>query len=100
LRFDDAARSYARAARGKPSAQLYERAAHCLLEAGTKLRTATEHARQALAIDPDNARVRLTLARTYLASNLRQSAVAELERAAALAPDDKEIQHWLKRVKR
>jgi tetratricopeptide (TPR) repeat protein len=99
-RLEAAAQSYAKAARGKPSARLHERAALCLLEAGGDVRAATEHARQALSLDPNNARVRLTLARAYLASNLRQSAIAELERAAALAPEDETIKDWRKRAKR
>ena len=98
-RYSEAARSYAHAARGAPSATAHERAAHCLLEAGEDPRQAVEHAKKAVSLDPDSAVVRVTLARAYLASDMRQSALAEIERAAALDPNDPSVQDWAKRIK-
>ncbi len=95
-----AARSYARAAAGKPSAQLHQHAANCYLEAGADSRAATEHARKAVSLAPTSTEARITLARAYLASDMRQSAVAELERAAAQDPKNDAIRQHLKRVKR
>jgi hypothetical protein len=44
-RWAEAARSYQRAALGKPTARVHERAAACLLEARGDLKVALEHAR-------------------------------------------------------
>jgi tetratricopeptide (TPR) repeat protein len=98
--YEAAARSYARAAGGKPSAQLYQQAAHCFLEAGSDPRAATENARKAVSLAPANTEARITLARAYLASDMRQSALAELERAAAQDPKNDAIKQHIKRVKR
>jgi tetratricopeptide (TPR) repeat protein len=98
--YEAAARSYARAAAGKPSAQLYQQAANCYLEAGSDPRSATEHARKAVSLAPTNAAARITLARAYLASDMRQSALAELERAAAQDPTNDAVKQHIKRVKR
>ena len=100
LHYEAAARSYARAAAGKPSAQLYQQAAHCFLEAGSDPRAATENARKAVSLAPANTEARITLARAYLASDMRQSALAELERAAAQDPKNDAIKQHIKRVKR
>ena len=37
-------------------------------------------------------------ARAYLASNLRQGALDEMERAVAIAPNDDRIKDWLDRI--
>ncbi len=95
----EAARSYGRAARGKKSAQLYDRAALCLVEAGIEARQAVEYARKASAIDPKRAVYRLTLARAYYLSNMPTSASAEMKRALELAPDHDEIRAWAKRLR-
>jgi tetratricopeptide (TPR) repeat protein len=94
-----AARSYGRAARGKKSAQLYDRAATCLVEAGIEGRQAVEYARKATALDPKRAVYRLTLARAYYLSNMPTSGSAEMKRALELAPDHDEIKAWAKRLK-
>ncbi len=99
-RWAEAARSYQRAALGKPTARVHERAAACLLEARGDLKVALEHARAAVNLAPNTAAHRVTLARVYLAANMRQSAIAELERAQALAPQDDTISGWLKRIRR
>lgn len=96
----EAARLYERAAVGKPSAKLYERAAACLLDAGGDLRHVQELARRAVSLAPTSARCRMTLARFYIAAKLKESALAELQRASELAPDDPSIRDWIRRLKR
>jgi len=99
-RFDDAARSYERAARGKPSGKIFERIAFCLLTTKGDLKQAAEWAKKAVGTAADDANFRVTLARIYLEGGLRQSALAEFERAATLAPKDDTIKDWLRRAKR
>lgn len=99
-RLAEAARSYERAARGKPSARLFERTAHCLLESGGNLRLAGEHAKKAVQLAPEEPQYRVTLARFYAVAGMKQSALAELERAATLAPKDDSIKDWIRRIKR
>ena len=99
-RFGRAARSYERAALGNPSARWFERAAWYYLESGGDLRHAGELAHRAVSMDPENARCRLALARFYFLMHLRDSALAELERAIALAPGDATIRDWMRRIKR
>jgi curved DNA-binding protein CbpA len=99
-RLADAARSYEKAAEGRPSARLFERAAFCLLESGGDLRQAGEHAKKAVSLAPQDASYKLTLARIYLGAGMKTSALAELERAAKLAPSDDKIASWIKRIKR
>lgn len=99
-RWADAARSYARALAGKPSARLNERVAYCLLQAQTDLKKAVECARNAVLEMPGDASYRVTLARCYLAGKMRESAVGELERAATLAPNDETIKEQIRRLKR
>jgi curved DNA-binding protein CbpA len=99
-RWAEAAHSYEKAAYGKPSSRLFERAAYCLLEAGGDLRRAAEHAKKGLELSPDDLASRLTLARVFMASKMRSSAQAELERAATLAPNDDNVKDLLRRIKR
>ncbi len=99
-RWEEAARSYQLAARGKPTARVHDRTATCLLNAQGDLKVALEHARAAVNLAPTLAGYRVTLAQVYLAANMRQSAVAELERAQALAPQDDTIRSQLRRVRR
>jgi len=99
-RWEDAARSYQRAALGKPTARVHDRAAACLLQAHGDLKAALEHARAAVSLASTVPAYRVTLAQVYLAANMRQSAAAELERAQALAPRDDTIKDWLKRIRR
>lgn len=98
--WEAAARSYHRASLGKPTARIHERAAYCLLAAGGDPKQALEHARAAVSLAPTLASHRVTLARVYLAAAMRQSALAELERAQSLAPQDDTIKDWLKRIRR
>jgi curved DNA-binding protein CbpA len=97
---DEAAECYVRAALGHPSASLSERAAFCTLEAGGDLKHAAQLARQAVSLAPNSAKCRLTLAQIYAAAKLRESALAELERARALEPNQPLIKEWIARVKR
>ena len=64
------------------------------------LRTAGEHARKAVGLAPEDAQCRVTLARIYVAANMKQSGLAEFERAAQLAPKDDTIKEWIRRLKR
>jgi len=96
----EAAESYERAALGQPSAALFERAAHYTLEANGDLRKASKLAKQAVALAPNSAKCRLTLARVYFAANLHESALAELERARTIEPNQPILKEWIARVKR
>jgi len=99
-RMADAARSYARATLGSPDARTFERAAYCALLAEGDLRVAGEHARRAVALGPDDVQARVTLARIYVTAGMKQSGLAEFERAATLAPKDDTIRDWIRRLKR
>jgi tetratricopeptide (TPR) repeat protein len=96
----EAAESYERAALGQPNASLFERAAFYTLESGGDLKHASKLAKQAVAIAPNSAKCRLTLAQIYAAANLRESALLELERALSLEPNQPVIKDWIARVKR
>jgi tetratricopeptide (TPR) repeat protein len=98
--FEEAARSYTRAARGKPSSDVFRSAAECYLKAGVELRLASDLAREAVKIAPNRADLRVTLAKVYEAAGMTQSAIGELERALELTPDSDRIKQWLKRIKR
>ncbi len=98
--FDRAGSNYERAAMGKESPPLYDRAASCFLEAGTDLKRAGDLARKAVELAPDSAQFRITLARIYGRAKMLNSAVKEAERAVRLAPDDETAKTWLKRIKR
>lgn len=97
---EQAARSYTRAARGRPNADVFRSAAECYLKAGVELRTASELAREAVEIAPNRVDLRLTLAKIYEAAGMQQSAQRELERALTLTPESDRIKQWLKRIKR
>jgi curved DNA-binding protein CbpA len=96
----EAAEAYERAALGHPSAALYERAAFYLLESSGDLKRAGKLAKQAVSLAPNSGKCRLTLAQVYAAADLRESALAELERARVLEPDQPIIKEWIARVKR
>jgi curved DNA-binding protein CbpA len=97
---EQAARSYTRAARGRPNADVFRSAAECYLKAGVELRLASELAREAVQIAPNRVDLRLTLAKIYEAAGMQQSAQRELERALELTPESDRIKQWLKRIKR
>ncbi|MEO7036789.1 MAG: tetratricopeptide repeat protein [Polyangiaceae bacterium] len=96
----EAAEAYERAAIGHPNASLYERAAFYLLEAQGDVKRAAALAKQAVALAPNSARCHLVLARVYAAAKLRDSALAELERARAIEPGSVVVKEWIQRVKR
>lgn len=97
---EQAARSYTRAARGRPNPDVFRSAAECYLKAGVELRLASELARDAVQIAPNRVDLRLTLAKIYEAAGMQQSAQGELERALELTPQSDRIKQWLKRFKR
>ncbi len=99
-RFAEAAASYQKALRGRKTKRGYERAAHCILEAGGDLREAADLAKKAVGLSADWPDARITLARIYLSLDLRKSALGELERAAKSAPKDDRVKDWVKRIKR
>jgi curved DNA-binding protein CbpA len=111
-RLVDAARSYSRATLGSPNARTFERAAYCTLMAEGDLRVAGDYARKAVALvqagqavgqipsSAEEAQARVTLARIYVAAGMKQSGLAEFERAATLAPKDDTIRDWIRRLKR
>jgi len=99
-RWPQAAASYRRAARGKPSPKILERVAYCLLMAKSDLREAADFAKRARDATPDDTGVRVTLGRIYLEAGMRESALAEFEAAQRLAPKDDSIRDWLKRLRR
>ena len=96
----EAAEAFERAALGHPSPALFERAAFFVLESGGDLKRAAKLAKEAVALAPGSAKCRLTLAQVFAAADLRESALAELERARALEPDQPLIKEWIARVKR
>jgi len=96
----EAAEAYERAALGHPSPALFERAAFFTLESGGDLKRAAKLAKHAVSLAPNAAKCRLTLAQVFAAADLRESALAELERARALEPDQPIIKEWIARVKR
>jgi curved DNA-binding protein CbpA len=96
----DAALSYERSIRGKPSAILYDRAAFCLVEGDGDMRKAGEFARKAVAMAPKSADPRITLAKVYVKAGMKESALAEFERASQMAPHDDTIKDWIKRIKK
>jgi len=98
--FVEAAQSYERMLRGRPTPSVYDRAAHCLVESRTDLKKAVDFARKAVELAPQDVAYRITLARAYGRAEKQQSALAELERARTLAPDDDTIKDWIRRVKR
>jgi tetratricopeptide (TPR) repeat protein len=98
--FEQAARSYTRAGRGRPDPDVLKSAAECYLKAGLELRLASDLAREAVQLAPNRTDLRLTLAKIYEAAGMQQSAVREVERALELTPDSDRIKQWLKRIKR
>ncbi len=98
--YAEAAQAYERVLRGRPSPHIYNRAAHCLLEARGDAKRAGDLARKAVELAPAETAYRITLARVYAMAGMDQSALGELERARAQDPSDDTIKDWIKRVKR
>jgi curved DNA-binding protein CbpA len=98
-RFAEAAKSYQRALRGRPSPKLMDRVAFCILSAKGDLREAADFGKRAVQGAPDDPAIRVNLAKVYLEAGMKQSAVSELERAQHLAPKDDTIRDLLKRAR-
>ena len=99
-RWVDAALSYAKVCNGRPEdARAHERAAFATLKASGSARRAVEFARRAVELTPKVAEFRITLARSYLAAGFEKSALAELDRAAELAPNDTRIADMIARAR-
>jgi hypothetical protein len=98
--YAEAARSYTRAARGRPHPDVFRSAAECYLKAGVELRLAGDLAKEGVQMAPDRTDLRLTLAKIYEAAGMPQSAVKELERAQEISPESERVTQWLKRLKR
>jgi curved DNA-binding protein CbpA len=96
----EAAQTYEKVLRGRPSAHVYERAAHCLVETSGDLKKAGDFAKKAVELTPNEVSYRITLARVYAKAGMEASAASELERARTLAPGDDTVKDWLKRLKR
>jgi curved DNA-binding protein CbpA len=99
-RWLEAAASYRRASRGKPTPRILERVAHCLLSAKGDLREAADFAKRARDAAPEDPGIRLTLGKIFLEAGMKQSAMAEFERAQQLSPNDDTIRDWLRRIRR
>jgi tetratricopeptide (TPR) repeat protein len=99
-RWQEAAKSYRRAARGKANPRVFERVAFCLLMSKSELREAADFAKRARDALPEDAPIRVTLGRIYLEAGMKESALSELERAQQLAPRDDTIRDWLKQARR
>lgn len=99
-RWAEAAQAYERALRGRPTAQVHERTAHCLVEARMELKKAVDLARKAVELSPQTTSYRITLARAFARAGKAQSALAELERARTQDPRNDTVKDWIARVKR
>ncbi len=99
-RFAEAAASYKRASRGRPTPRVLERVAHCLYSAKGDLKEAADFAKRARDAAPDDPNLRMTLGKIYFEAGMKQSALAEFERAQQLAPKDDSIKDWLRRTRR
>lgn len=99
-RFLEAAASYKRASRGRPTALVLERVAHCLYSAKADLKEAADFAKRARDAAPDDPNQRMTLGKIYFEAGMKQSALAEFERAQQLSPNDDSIKDWLRRARR
>jgi len=99
-RWLEAAASYRRASRAKPSPRLFERVAHCLLSGKGDLKEAADFAKRARDAAPDDANLRVTLGKVYLEAGMKQSALAEFEHAQQLSPKDDSIKDWIRRARR
>jgi curved DNA-binding protein CbpA len=98
-RFLEAAASYRRASRGKPSARVFERIAHCLYSGKGDLKEAADFGKRARDASPDDPHFRITLGKIYFEAGMKQSAAAEFERAQQLSPKDDTIKDWIRRVR-
>lgn len=94
-----AARTYERAARGKKSAGLYDKAANCILLGHGDRRKAVELSRMAVSLEGTSVGFRLTLAKAYDLAGMKTSALGEISRALELEPKNAEAKALLKALK-
>jgi tetratricopeptide (TPR) repeat protein len=96
----EAARSWAKVARARPNeATAHERAANALLRSGGNMREASELAKRAVAIEPQNAGHRATLAAVYIGGGMMLNAKREIDAALQLAPTNPAVLHVARRLK-
>ena len=96
----EAAKSYEKALKGRPSATVYERTAHCLIEARAELKKAFDLPERPLSCAPK----RLLIESRWLASmrgpGWTKARSESSNEHATLDPGDDTIKDWIKRVKR
>jgi len=98
-RWEDAVRSWGRAAKLRPQDPVaLERYANALVKNGGDLHEASQHAQKAVSLAPTVPEYRCTLASVYLAAGLQLNARRELESAATQFPDSSSIQAMLKKM--
>ena len=99
-RWAEAALSYSKVCLGHPAdARAHERAAYATLKSSGNSRRAVELSRRAVELSPKTAEYHVTLARAYFAAGFENSATAEIERAAELAPKDARIKELIARAR-
>lgn len=99
-RWADAALSYSKVCTGLPDdARAHERAAYATIKGSGNTRRAIELARRAVELSPKTAEFHVTLARAYFSAGLENSAAAEIDRAAELAPKDARIKELIARAR-
>ncbi len=97
--FREAARNWCRVARIKTNdANAHDRAAHALVRSDGDLHQAKELGARAVALDPNSAAYRITLANVYLAAGLPLNARRELLTAKQFAPQDATVSAMLRRI--
>lgn len=100
-RWQEAARSYSRAATGMPDdEEVQAKAAETMLKADLDMRKAAEYARCAIALNPNNPNHHVILGKIYLTAGLTLNGKRELELAAQLAPDSASIAALLDAVRK
>ena len=98
-RWEDAVRSYGRAVRLRPNDHFaLERFANALVQSKGDLHEAAQHAQKAVQLSPTVGDYRCTLVNVYIAANLNLNAKREIEAAAALFPENPNVQALLKRL--
>ncbi len=99
LKWPEAARSWARVAKLRPAdARAQERAAFCILKAEGDMHDAAEHAKRAVAAEPQVALYHATLAEVYAKAGLVASARRAAEAGLTVDPKNAQLQGVLKRV--
>jgi hypothetical protein len=99
-RYGEAAHHFEQAALGHPCWRFFERAAYCYLHSGGDLKKASDLAKRAVGLGPEVAKCHFTLAQVYVAANLKECALAELERAHLLDPKHEAIREAIRMVKK